>query len=53
MHCMQDFIQIYVYQNLLLCKPVDIIKNCKLDVCQKFIGQIAIFIKTAWRPWIM
>lgn len=44
---MQDFIHFYVYQNLLLCKPVDIIKNCKLDVCKKFIGQIAKLSKPA------
>ena len=44
---MQDFIQNYVYQKSVLCKPVDIIKNCKLDVCQKIIGQIAIFNKLA------
>lgn len=44
---MQDFIHFYVYQNLLLCKLLYIIKNCKLDVCQKIIGQIAIFNKLA------
>ena len=50
MHCMHFFIHFYVYQNLLLCKLLYIIKNCKLDVCKKIIGQIAKLSKLARRP---
>ena len=47
---MQDFIHFYVYQKSVLCLPVYIIKNCKLDVCKKIIGQIAKLSKLARRP---